>query len=226
VIAAVTNRARISPEDKAELLRFYQRLIELIPQAFELDAERDRREPIIIEALLYQVDGVEKPTIDKLFAVGLNRLDALMAANPHDMIAVSGIRRELAEAIVEQFRTYRASGIAALSVRDPAAERRELGDQLIMLSIQNDDFTHAAASWTDDARSRKRGLRKQRDQTYQKIKVTLARLGERDQLATLERLSFDERITAIDKYLSSHPASPPASSATTHPTRRSDGSAT
>jgi hypothetical protein len=54
VDAAVAGRARIDDGGKAELLRRYQQLIELIPQAFELDAERDRREPIIVEALLYQ----------------------------------------------------------------------------------------------------------------------------------------------------------------------------
>jgi hypothetical protein len=209
VVSSVTNRARITPDDKTELMRRYQRLIELIPQAFELDAERDRREPIIIESLLYQVDGVEKPTIDKLFAVGLNRLDALLAANAGDVVAVSGIRPELAAAIVEQFRAYRATVKAAVSSRDPAAERRELGDLLIMLSLQNDDFARASSAWTDEAKERKRMLRRERDQTYQKIKVALARLGERDQLARLERLSFDERIATLDRFLSAHPATPP-----------------
>ena len=102
-----------------------------------------------------------------------------------------------------------------MSVRDAMAERRDLGDLLITLSVQNDELNHVAASWTDEARARKRALRKQRDQTYQKVKVALARLGERDQLARLERLAFDERIAALDKYLSSHQVTP---------TRRSDGS--
>ncbi|MGN6106803.1 MAG: hypothetical protein ACTHU0_16970 [Kofleriaceae bacterium] len=206
---AVTERTRIAGDGKAELLRRYQRLIELIPQAFELDAERDRREPVIVEALLCQIDGVERPTIEKLFAVGLNRLDALMSANTDDVVAVSGIRRELAAAIVEQFRSYRATAAAAVSVRDAAAERRELGDLLIMLSLLNDDFNHAANGWTEDARTKKRALRKEREQTYQKIVVALARLGERDQLAKLERLSFQDRIAMLDRYLSAQPPGRP-----------------
>jgi hypothetical protein len=209
VDAAVANRARIGDEDKAELLRRYQRLVELIPQAFELDAERDRREPIIVESLLYQIDGVEKPTIDKLFAVGLSRLDALMNANADDVVAVSGVRRELADAIVQQFRSYRANAQAAVSSRDPAAERRELGDLLIVLSLQNDDFVRVSESWTDDAQARKRQLRKDREQTYQKIKIALARLGERDQLAHLEKQPFKERIASLDKYLSAPPPARP-----------------
>jgi hypothetical protein len=209
VDAAVANRARINDEDKAELLARYARLSDLIPQAFELDAERDRREPIIVEALLYQIDGVEKPVIDRLFAVGLNRLDALMRANLDDLVMMSGVRQEVAEAIVEQFRTYRATADAAVSTRDPSAERRSLGDLVIMLSILQDDFLRAADDWTDDARIRKRALRKEREQTFQRIRVSLVRLGDRDQLAKLERMPFNERIAALERYVASQPPGRP-----------------
>lgn len=209
VDAAVSNRARIGEEAKAELLARYGKLSDLIPQAFELDAERDRREPIIVEALLYQIDGVEKPVIDRLFAVGLNRLDALMRANVDDLVMMSEVRREVAEAIVEQFRTYRATADAAVSTRDPAAERRSLGDLVIMLSILQDDFLRAADDWTEDARLRKRALRKEREQTFQRIRVSLVRLGDRDQLSKLERLPFNERIAALERYVANQPPGRP-----------------
>jgi hypothetical protein len=201
VESSVQNRSTIVEDDKAELLRRYQRLVELIPQAFELDAERDRREPIIVEALLLQIDGVERLTIDKLFAVGLNRLDALMNANVDDVVAVSGIQRGLAAAIVEQFRSYRAHAKAAVSVRDHAAELRELAGLLSSLASQNEAFCEASNAWSDDAVARKRNLRRQREQTFQRIKVTLARLGAREQLSRLEKLPFQERIESIGRYL-------------------------
>jgi hypothetical protein len=188
--------------DKDELLRRYQRLIELIPQAFELDAERDRREPIIVESLLYQIPGVEKRTIEKLFAVGLSRLDALMRATSEELAVVAGLRSELAEAIVHQFQSYRSAAHSALSAPDPLAERRALGDLLIMMSVQNDEYNHVATLWTDEARTRKNETRKQREQVFQRIKVALARLGERDLLARLDRLPFNDRITTLDRYLS------------------------
>lgn len=209
VDAAVANRARIGEEAKAELLSRYQKLSDLIPQAFELDAERDRREPIIVEALLYQIDGVEKPVIDRLFAVGLNRLDALMRANVDDLVMMSEVRREVAEAIVDQFRTYRATADAAVSTRDPAAERRSLGDLVIMLSILQDDFLRAADDWSSEARLRKRTLRKEREQTFQRIRVSLVRLGDRDQLSKLERLPFNERIAALERYVANQPPGRP-----------------
>jgi len=202
VDAAVTGRARIDDDGKAELLRRYQRLIELIPQAFELDAERDRREPIIVEALLYQIPGVEKRTVEKLFAVGLHRLDPLMHASADEVAVVAAIRPELATAIVDQFRAYRSGASSALAAPDPLAERRALGDLLIMMSVQNDEYNHAASLWTDEARGRKQEARKQREHAFQRIKVALARLGERDLLARLDKLPFNDRIATLDRYLS------------------------
>jgi hypothetical protein len=202
VDAAVIGRARIDDDGKAELLRRYQHLIELIPQAFELDAERDRREPIIVEALLLQVVGVEKRTIEKLFAVGLSRLDALMQATAEELAVVAGIRPDLSAAIVDQLRSYRTGASSALAAPDPLAERRQLGDLLIMMSVANDEYNHAATMWTDEARNRKQEARKRREQVFQRIKVALARLGERDLLARLDRMTFGDRIAALDRYLS------------------------
>jgi chemotaxis protein histidine kinase CheA len=202
VDAATSGRARIDDAGKAELLRRYERLIELIPQAFELDAERDRREPIIVESLLYQIAGVERRTIEKLFAVGLHRLDALMRATSDEISVVAGLRTDISDAIVEQFQSYRAAASSALSAPDPLAERRQLGDLLIMLSVANDEYTHASTKWSEDAKARKNEARKQREQTFQRIKVTLARLGEREQLGRLEKMPFHERIATLDRYLS------------------------
>jgi hypothetical protein len=199
--AVAAGQPQISDDAKVELLRRYDQLIELIPQAFELDAERDRREPIIVESLLRQVDGVETLTIDKLFAVGLSRLDALMRANAGDMAAAAGIRPELAASIVERIGSYRAHGGAAVSALDAAQEQRELGELLRALKRQHREFEQAASSWSDDARNRKRELRKERDQTFLQVRVALARLGERDRINRLEKLPFEGRIEVIEGYL-------------------------
>ncbi len=200
--ATVKAGAVVGEVQRAELGKRYQKLIELIPKAFALDAERDRREPIIVEALLYQVDGVEKPTIDKLFSIGLGKLDALLRANAEDMAAVAGLQLWLAEAIVDKLRSYRGGGATAVSAPDPVAERKQLADLLIILSIQNDEYNHASAQWTEEARAKKRASRRQREEIFLRIKVSLARLGERDQLARLEKLPYGERIAQLDRYLS------------------------
>ncbi len=198
---SVGRGATIGDAEKAVLVGKYQRLIELIPQAFELDAERDRREPIIVEALLYQVEGVEKRTVEKLFAVGLARLEALLKATSEEMAVVAGIRPELADSIALKLRAYREHAASAVSAPDPTAERKQLADLLLMLSVQNDEYAHAASQWTAEAKAKKRDAMKQREQIFQRIKLSLARLGEREQLVKLEKLPFEERIAHIDRYL-------------------------
>src|SRR5262249_49594373 len=132
----------------------------------------------------------------------LNRLEALTNANAHDIVAVSGIRQAIAEEIAKQFHAYRARTKAAVSVRDPAGELRELAELVKSLSTQNADFSRAASAWGEAAVTRKRELRRQREQTFQRIKVSLARLGARDQLSKLERLPFEERVETLGIYLS------------------------
>jgi hypothetical protein len=79
----------------------------------------------------------------------------------------------------------------------------------VILSLQNADFNKASTEWTDDANRRKRTLRKERDQTFQHIRVALARLGEREQLTALEKMTFNERIATIDRWLSAKQAQAP-----------------
>jgi hypothetical protein len=213
------NRASLDDAQKTDLLRRYQKLIDLIPKAFELDAERDRREPIIVEALLRQVEGVERLTMNKLFSVGLNRLESLIKASADEIAVVAGIRTEVAQRIVDQFQRYKGTGRATVSAPDPQNEKRELANLLITLSLRNDEFNLMSASWSAEATSRKRELRKQREQTFQQIKVALARLGERDLLATLDKLPYDERIAALDKFLSAQPPSRPGVGAREHGAR-------
>jgi hypothetical protein len=200
--AALDDFCRAVGEQRQDvLLCRYQRLIELIPQAFELDAERDRREPIIVASLLGQVDGVEKPIIDKLFGVGLSRLDALMRASPEEMAVVSGIRRELADRIVERFRSYRASANTAVSALDAVSAQAELRGLVAMLRRHHEEFERAATGWSEDSRARKRTERKEREQAFLRIKVALARLGERERIHRLERLPYQQRIDEIEAYV-------------------------
>jgi hypothetical protein len=197
----------VGEQRKEVLLRRYERLIELIPQAFELDAEHDRREPIIVAALLGQVDGVEKPIIDKLFAVGLSRLETLLRATPDEMAAVSGIRPELAARVVDRFRSYRANATTTVSALDASSARSELSGLVATLREHHAEVERAATGWSEAARARKRSERKQREQAFLRIKVALARLGERERIGRLERLPYQQRIDDIEAYVA-HMAQP------------------
>src|SRR5439155_23268699 len=73
------------------LLAAYAPLVATLPRAFELDGERDRREPLVVRALLAQVPGLDPLMAQKLMAAGLGRLETLLTAKPDEIAAVAGI---------------------------------------------------------------------------------------------------------------------------------------
>jgi hypothetical protein len=199
--ALASGQSQVTDTRKTELQAKYQRLIDLIPKAFELDAERDRREPIIVECLLRQVEGVEDLTIHKLFGVGLGRLMPLLQANAGDIAATSGISIEIANQIVARLHIYRGSTASTMTAPDAAAEHKELRGLVTAMKKQHDEFERASAGWSDGDRAKKKAQRKERDQTFLRVKLALARLGERDRITKLERAPFSERIADLDRYL-------------------------
>jgi hypothetical protein len=201
VKVAVTGAAKVKQDRKDQLLRQYQQLIQLLPTAFDLDGERDRREPIIVESLLMQVAGVERVVLDKLFAVGLSRLDTLLRATAEEMVVVAGIRQEVADRIVERFRQHYDANHAAVSAPDARSAHQELEALAGSLRAQHEEFERASSGWSADDRARKLDLRREREQTFLRVKVLLARLGERDRIDRLERLAFRERIEQVEGFL-------------------------
>src|SRR6185503_10451553 len=115
----------VNGQPRANVLDAYFPLMELVPGGLELDAERNRREPVIVHSLLRQIPGVEKVTIDKLVAASLISIATLADARPDELSAVTGVSDEIAERLVERFRAYRAeAGVVASP--DPSAEHRSL----------------------------------------------------------------------------------------------------
>ncbi|HUS67452.1 MAG TPA: helix-hairpin-helix domain-containing protein, partial [Kofleriaceae bacterium] len=190
----------ISGARRDALLAAYAPLQELVPGALEVDKERDRREPVIVHSLLRQVEGVEKVAIDRLVAAQLVSIAALSTARPDELAAVTGLSRDLAERLIARFRDYRAqSGVVASP--DPMAELRFLGVLCASLRQQNRDYDDAGAQWSDDAKERKRLLRRERAETLLRIHVSLARLGQVDQLVELDKLSFRRKADFVEAYL-------------------------
>jgi hypothetical protein len=190
----------INGQGRANVLDAYFPLMELVPGGLELDAERNRREPVIVHSLLRQIPGVEKVTIDKLVAASLISISTLADARPDELAAVTGVSDEIAQRLVERFRAYRAeAGLVASP--DPAAEHRSLAALLANLRRQNAAFDDASQRWSADAKEQKRRLRLERAETLLRIHVSLARLGQVDRLVDLDKLSFKRKVDYIDSYL-------------------------
>ena len=183
------------------LIANYGRLLELMPHAFALDTDQAQREAIIVEALLLQVPGVRKVTIDKLYAAGLTSLEVMFAAKADDVESTTGISQLLAERIVEKIQAYRKELKNVVPDASRSSERDRLTSLAGELRRQNAEYEQAAAAWSEEAGSKKKYLRQARDETLLQIKVLLARLGEVDRLAEIERLPFQKKIEKLDAFL-------------------------
>jgi hypothetical protein len=196
----VTDRV-LGGDAKNLLVASYERLLELMPHAFALDSDRTQRELIIVQALLLQVPDVRKVTIDKLYAAGLATLEVMFAARADDIAQTTGIPLKLAERIVERVQLYRKELAALVPDAARSSERATLASLARELKRQHVEYEQAAASWTDDAVSRKRYLRQARDETLLRVKVLLARLGEVQRLSVIERVPFQKKVENIEAFL-------------------------
>src|SRR6185295_18006687 len=71
-LAARVGQSTICGEVKRALQRAYTPLVQHLPQAFDIEGERERRELIILRSLLLLVPGVDAMVVDRILAAGLN----------------------------------------------------------------------------------------------------------------------------------------------------------
>jgi hypothetical protein len=195
----------VAAATRDKLLAAYAPLVKTLPAAFELQGERDRREHVVVRALLAQVDGLEPLMIDKLMAAGLTRLEALFQARADEVAAVSGLPADIAAAIVTRVQAWRSATPAPLASPDRAATARELGALVDGLARQHAAFEEAGRGWSERDRDAKRRLRRERDVAFAQITIVLARLGEVDLALTLERQSFARRLEELGKLMTRLP---------------------
>jgi hypothetical protein len=189
----------VSGTTRESILGRYDELSKLMPQAFALDLDRTQREAAILQSLLLQVPEVKKVTLDRMYAAGLTTLEAMFLATPGDIAATTGIPETLAEQIVERFQAYRAQVKATVPDATRAKDREHIAELTAKLRREHDDFERAADSWSSGVS--KKELRKAREQTLLDIQVALARLGEVDRLAQLERLPFEKKLAHLESFL-------------------------
>ncbi len=198
--AAQSSEARtIGGDLRASLLASYEELAQQMPQAFALDLDRTQREGVILQSLLLQVADVKKITLDKMYAAGLSTLDAMMLATPADIAATTGIAEAVAERIVARFRAYHEQVRATAPDVDRLRER--IAALTSRLRREHDAYERAGESWSRDAAEKKKEHRRARAQALLDIQVELARMGEVERLARLDRLPFEGKLAQLDVFL-------------------------
>jgi hypothetical protein len=197
---ASSGSAVVDAAAKEPLARAYDALAKAMPDGFSLEAERDRREPIIVQSLLLQVPAVRKVTLDKLYAAGLTRLEMYFVSKPEEIAGAAGVDDDVAKQIVDKFRSYRRE-IEKAPDEGYVRERKQLRDLTDALGRQNVAYDRAALDWSKEATTDKRRLRQERDETLLSINVMLARLGEVDRVRELEKLPFHGKVKELESFL-------------------------
>jgi hypothetical protein len=192
----------IGPVARDKLIAAYAPLTAALPRAFELEGERDRREPMVVRALLQQVAGLDPLMIDKMTAAGLGRLETLFRAKADEIAAVAGIALDVATATAARVQAFRRATPAVLATPDLAATARELGALFQTLETDHRAFEDAARGWSEGDRDAKKRLRRQRELSFLQITITLARLGEVDLALRLEKCPFARRIEELERLVS------------------------
>ncbi|HVR62093.1 MAG TPA: hypothetical protein VMU50_09350 [Polyangia bacterium] len=193
---AVVQQA-IPPELARALTDRYAPLAKAFPRAFALESDRDRREPLLVQSLLGQVPGMDPLSVQRLFAVGLGRLDSLFRATAEEVAIVADLPIPLAAALVEKAQELRQTA-APPEIADPG---RVLGPLLAVLKRQQQEYSRAAQGWSADNLAAKRRHRRERERTFQKIKGAVARLGEVEFALRLQTYSFARRIDELQQFI-------------------------
>jgi hypothetical protein len=181
--------------------------------------EPDRREPLVLEALLLQIPGVDALAVFKLGAAGLNRFAPLCRCTAEDIVSVTGVSPEVAAAIVAELERWK-DGLSSppQGGEAQAAAWRSLSPLLEELEILNGEFERAASGWTKEQLASRRRVRQERERVYTAIKAALAAVGELDLLLRLEKLAFAKRIDELHRLLRAGAAAGVLASTRTSPT--------
>jgi hypothetical protein len=191
--------AVIGQAGRITLTEAYVPLVELMPEAFALKEERNRREPIIVQSLLRQVPDVRKVALDKIYAAGLTTLEMFFAARPRDLADATGLELGMCERIIARFERYRSEVAHATPDAERSREHAQLRELADKLAQQNRAYDQGAG-WKGQ-RVDRRQLRKERSDLVLQINVLLARLGHVELVNELERLPFGKKVERIERYL-------------------------
>jgi hypothetical protein len=209
-LASRVGQATICGEVKRALQRAYAPLVQQLPLAFDIEGERERREHIILRSLLLLVPGIDSMMVDRMLAAGLNTLQTLARARADEVAAVAGIPMPLATRVVNALRAERGAAGVSLASADIAEEKKRLQLLVNTLAAEHEAFEKACKGWTEAHREEKRRFRGQRELTFLRIKVSLARLGDLDRIVRLERLPFASKIQELESQFRLWAASGPA----------------
>ena len=201
LLLALGSKERLVNSDiRRRILFSYEALERIMPEAFRLGDEGEKREDIIIKSLLKQIPRLGCVTLEKLYRAGLGSLDALFLANKEDLAAATGVSGRICELICDNVAQHRQK---LGTLPDDAAQSVWRGRLAALVNSLRDEIDAARApngspAWPTSEEQRRRN---QRQLYFLKITVILAEMGELEILGRLHKVSFKRRIQILDEYL-------------------------
>ncbi len=184
------------------ILTIFGEMQRVLPATFAIEDEELLREAIIVNGILKQVPEVGKVTLDKLYRAGVTSLDAMFKAKSEDIAVTAGIPLWICEKIVGRFQAFREE-IEGKEEQPDQSQRQRLKELLTELKKQHLGFEKATAGFWEEpeATQRKRQYRVERQETAMRIHVLLAEMNELEMVETIRRLSFEDKIAALEEFL-------------------------
>ncbi len=193
--------ALVRDQARQMVIDAYSDLIARMPEAFALEAESNRRETLIVHALLAQVPGLHPVGMDRLYETGMTSLALFYVARPEDLMESAHVEAPVARRIVERFAAYRREA-TELSPDDGRAQELARVEALCeVLERTAEAYEEASASWSSASTSRRKELRRSRTDAIAQLRLLLARLGELDLLGRVEALPSLAKVAALRAFV-------------------------
>ncbi|NUP08509.1 MAG: zinc ribbon domain-containing protein [Polyangiaceae bacterium] len=186
----------IRGEGREGLIDAYSELIAFFPEAFAAEAESNRREAAIVGALLSKVPGLSPLASARIYSTGLASLGLFYVSRPGELADLGAVSLEIAERIVERFRTYRKMASELSPARGREAERARLRQAVDEMGRSTRAYDQAAPT-----SSERRVYRRERLLAMADVSILLARLGEVERLRRIETMAFSARVEALTAFL-------------------------
>jgi hypothetical protein len=184
-------------------LRAHDSLRTHVPAAGDPGYELERRDPLLVEQILLQVNGVQLTTLRKLHIAGWTKSESFLRRSSEELVRDTGIDTTLAERIIGAFRAFRSQFASLAPAPARAEELQRLAVLLDELRAQQARFEQACARFGAEDLRQRREQRVARARSLRGIYALLARLGELERIAALERAPFEAKIADLTDYLSS-----------------------
>lgn len=191
----------IREQARQMLIDAYSDLIARMPEAFGLETESNRREAVIVHALLEQVPGLHALGRDRLYEAGMTSLALYFVAKAKDLVETARLDQAVADRVVERFVGYRREASDLLPDDGRAIELARLEALADILERTAASYEEASASWGAGSGAWRKELRRARADASAQVRLLLARLGELELCAATDALPTNAKVAALRAFI-------------------------